>query len=50
LLAIAGKPLGEAETLLDAVARAGDVISLRVMRGGKIMVMEVRLEESGRAA
>jgi serine protease Do len=50
LLAIAGKPLGEAETLLDAVARAGDVVSLRVMRGGKIMIMEVRLEESGRAA
>jgi len=50
LLAIAGKPLGEAETLLNAVAHAGDVVSLRVMRGGKIMVMEVRLEESGRAA
>jgi serine protease Do len=50
LLAIAGKPLGEAQTLLDAVAHAGDVVSLRVMRGGKIMVMEVRLEESGRAA
>jgi serine protease Do len=50
LLAIAGKPLGEAETLLETVAQAGDVVSLRVMRGGKIMVMEVRLEESGRAA
>jgi serine protease Do len=50
LLAIAGKPLGEAETLLDAVAHAGDVFSLRIMRGGKIMVMELRLEESGRAA
>jgi serine protease Do len=50
LLAIAGKPLGEAETLLETVADAGDVVSLRVMRGGKIMVMEVRLEESGRAA
>jgi serine protease Do len=50
LLAAAGKPLGETQTLLDAVAHAGDVVSLRVMRGGKIMVMEVRLEESGRAA
>jgi serine protease Do len=50
LLAIAGKPLREAETLLETVAHAGDVVSLRVMRGGKIMVMEVRLEESGRAA
>jgi serine protease Do len=50
LLAIAGKSLGEAETLLETVAHAGGVVSLRVMRGGKIMIMEVRLEESGRAA
>ena len=50
LLAIAGKPLGEAGTLLETLARAGDVISLRVMRGGKITIMEVRLEESGHAA
>jgi serine protease Do len=50
LVAISGKPLGEAGTLLETVAHAGDVVSLRVMRGGKIMVMEVRLEESGRAA
>ena len=50
LLAVAGKPLGEAKTLLETVAHAGDVVSLRVMRGGKIRVMEARLEESGRAA
>jgi serine protease Do len=50
LLAVSGKPLGEAQTLLNAVAHAGDVVSLRVMRGGRIMVMEVRLEEPGRAA
>jgi serine protease Do len=50
LLAIAGKPLGEAKILLETVAHAGDVVSLRVMRGGKIRVMEARLEESGRAA
>jgi serine protease Do len=50
LLATAGQQLGEAGTLLETVARAGDVISLRVMRGGKIIVMEVLLEESGRAA
>jgi serine protease Do len=50
LLAIAGKSLGEAETLLETVAHAGGVVSLRVMRGGQIMIMEVRLEESGRAA
>jgi serine protease Do len=50
LLAIAGEPLEEAETLLAAIARGGDAVSMRVMRGGKIMVMEVRLEEAGRAA
>jgi len=50
LLAIAGEPLGEPGALLEALARAGDAVSLRVMRGGKIMVMEVRLKESGRAA
>jgi len=50
LLAIGGKPLREAGTLLETVAHAGDVVSLRVIRGGKIIVMEVRLEESGRAA
>jgi serine protease Do len=50
LLEVAGDPLGDAETLVEAVGRAGDTVSLRVMRGGKIMVMEVRLEESGRAA
>jgi serine protease Do len=50
LLAVAGEPLGEPGTLLEAVARAGDAVSLRVMRGGKLMVMEVRLKESGRAA
>jgi serine protease Do len=50
LLAVSGRPLGEAQTLLDAVAQAGEVVPLRVMRGGRIMVMEVRLEEPGRAA
>jgi serine protease Do len=50
LLAIAGEPLEEAETLLAAVAHAGEAFSMRVMRGGKIMFMEVRLEEAGRAA
>jgi serine protease Do len=50
LLAVAGKPLGEVDTLLETVAQADDVLSLRVMRGGRIIVMEVRLEESERAA
>jgi hypothetical protein len=35
---------------LDAVSHAGDVVSLRVIRGCKIMFIEERLEESGRAA
>jgi serine protease Do len=50
LLDIAGEPLGEPGTLLEAIARAGDAVSLRVMRGGRIMVMEVPLEEAERAA
>ena len=50
LLAVAGEPLGEPGALLEALARAGDAVSLRLMRGGKISVMEVRLKESGRAA
>jgi serine protease Do len=50
LLDAAGEPLGEPGALLEALARAGDAVSLRVMRRGKIMVMEVRLKESGRAA
>jgi len=50
LLAVAGKRLGEVGTLVEAVARAGDAVYLRVMRGGKISVMEVRLKEQGRAA
>src|SRR5918993_3070164 len=43
LLAAAGERLAEPGALSEAVARAGDAASLRVMRGGKISVMEVRL-------
>ncbi len=50
LLAAAGEPLDEAGTLLEALSRAGDAVTLRVMRGGRISVMEVPLAESGRAA
>ena len=50
LLSVAGKQLDEAETLLEALARAGDTVELRIMRGGRIVDMEVRLAESGRAA
>ena len=37
-------------SLLDAIAGAGDNVRLRVMRGGKISVVEVALGTSGRAA
>jgi serine protease Do len=50
LLTAAGERLAEPGALSEAGARAGDGVSLRVMRGGKISVMEVRLQESGRAA
>lgn len=50
LLVAAGDPLAESETLLEAIARAGEAVTLRVMRGGRIVLMEVRLEEAGRAA
>ena len=50
LLASAGERLVEPGSLSKAVAQAGDGVALRVMRGGKIMDVEVRLKESGRAA
>jgi len=50
LLAIAGEPLNETSTLFKALARAGDAVTLRIMRGGRIVIVEVRLAESGRAA
>jgi serine protease Do len=50
LLAIADEPLNEAGKLLEALARAGDAVELRIMRGGRIVVMNVSLAESGRAA
>jgi serine protease Do len=50
LLAIADELLDGTEILLEALARAGDTVDLRIMRGGRIVDMEVRLAESGRAA
>ena len=38
------------ESLLDAIARAGDAVRLRVMRGGRISFMDVNLGAPGRAA
>jgi serine protease Do len=50
LLDVLGQPLDRVETLLEALARAGDAVSIRAMRGGKIVVVEVHLVEPGRAA
>jgi serine protease Do len=50
LLAVAEETLDGTGTLLEALARAGDGIELRIMRGGRIEVMNVSLAESGRAA
>ena len=50
LLGVDGGTPGDVESLLDAVARAGDNVRLRVMRGGKISFVDVDLKSSGRAA
>ena len=50
LLGVADEPLDGFESLLDALARAGDSVRLRVMRGGKISSVDVNLGASGRAA
>ncbi len=38
------------ESLLDAIASAGDAVRLRALRGGKTSFVEVNLEASGHAA
>jgi serine protease Do len=50
LLAAAGERLADPGALAEALARGSDGVSLRVMRGGKIMVVEVNLKEPERAA
>lgn len=50
LLEVSGQPLDQAETLLETLTHAGDAVTMRVMRGGRIVVMEVHLAEPGRAA
>jgi serine protease Do len=50
LLAIADEPLDGAGTLLEVLSRAGNAVELRIMRGGRIVVMNVSLAASGRAA
>jgi serine protease Do len=50
LIGVADEPLADVEALLRAVARAENDVLLRVMRGGKISVMNVPLGEAGQAA
>jgi serine protease Do len=50
LLGADDETLGEAESLLEAIARAGDAVRLRVMRGGRIFFVDVNPGAPGRAA
>ncbi len=50
LLGVGDGTPDDAETLLDEIARAGDAVRLRVMRGGKISFVDVRPGARGRAA
>jgi serine protease Do len=50
LLGVDGGTPGEVDVLLDAIAGAGHSVRLRLMRGGKISLVDVNLKASGRAA
>jgi serine protease Do len=50
LLAVGDETPRGVESLLDAMARAGDAVRLSVMRGGKISYVNVNLGAPGRAA
>ena len=50
LLGVGDGTPDDAETFLDEIARAGDAVRLRVMRGGKISFVDVRPGARGRAA
>ncbi|HZC18745.1 MAG TPA: trypsin-like peptidase domain-containing protein [Rubrobacteraceae bacterium] len=50
LLAAAGEAASDFEALANALARAGDHVRLRVLRGGQVFHVEVSLREPGRAA
>ena len=47
LLSAAGEPTDDAESLLDILARAGDVVRLRVMRGGTVSEIDVDVGDRG---
>ncbi len=49
LLGVAGEPVEDAASLRDALARVGDPVRLRVMRGGEVREIEAGFEDSGRA-
>lgn len=49
LLAVSGEPVEEGTaSLREALARVGEVVRLRVMRGGEMREVEVELGDSGR--
>ncbi|HEY6751667.1 MAG TPA: trypsin-like peptidase domain-containing protein [Rubrobacteraceae bacterium] len=48
LLGAAGEPVEDTASLRDALARAGEVVCLRVMRGGETQEVETELRDSGR--
>jgi serine protease Do len=50
LVGVDDEPLDGFESLLDALAHAGNSVRLRVMRGGKVSFVEVSFGASGRAA
>jgi S1-C subfamily serine protease len=50
LIGAADEPLADVESLLRAVSRAENTVLLRMLRGGKISVMNVALGEAGQAA
>ena len=48
LLGVAGETVEDAASLRGALARAGDSVRLRVMRGGEVREIEVGFEDAGR--
>jgi len=49
LLGVAGELVEDAASLRDALARAGDPVRLRVMRGGEVREIEASFGDPGRA-
>ena len=49
LLSVAGETVEDAASLRDALARAGDPVRLRMMRGGEVREIEAGFGGSGRA-